>query len=168
MRGVRSNHRRERIHSASAPYSVGMAPHYQNSRDYVHGISGTPAIYSIDGHLPLHSKVYVGNLSFETEWQELKDHMRSAGNVIHVKIIQDMETGKSKGCGIVEFSSPREAVNAVRILNDSVLNGRVVHVREDKDATAAVGTKVYVGSMSYDTQWQELKDHMRAAGNVIR
>eukprot|EP01038_Epipyxis_sp_PR26KG_P017046 gene17046-23441_t len=122
----------------------------------------------IDGHLPLHPRVYVYNLSYRTKWHDLKDHMKAAGNVNHARIIQDIKTRKSKGCGIVEFSSPREAVNAVRILNGSVLNGRRIRVSEQRVATSVVGTKVYVDSISCDTQWQELKDHMRAAGNVIR
>ena len=46
------------------------------------------------------SRVFVGNLSFKTTWQGLKDHMREAGDVIRADIFSD-PTGRSKGCGYV-------------------------------------------------------------------
>jgi RNA recognition motif-containing protein len=44
------------------------------------------------------NKVFVGNLSFKTSWQKLKDYMRDAGEVLRVKIFEDHH-GRSKGCG---------------------------------------------------------------------
>ena len=48
--------------------------------------------------------VYVGNLAYETAWQDIKDHMRTAGDVLRAKVMT-MNYGWSKGCGIVEYVS---------------------------------------------------------------
>ena len=77
-------------------------------------------------------RVFVGNLSWSTSWQDLKDHFRQAGNVIHASIMEE-RPGRSKGCGIVEFESPEEAVAAIESLNDSELDGRPIQVREDRE-----------------------------------
>jgi RNA recognition motif-containing protein len=52
--------------------------------------------------------VYVGNLSWEASWQDLKDHMRGTAQdleVAHVDVMTD-SSGRSKGCAIVEYSNP--------------------------------------------------------------
>ena len=64
--------------------------------------------------------VYVGNLSWETSWQELKDHFRNAGEVSHADVMMEHD-GRSKGCGIVSFASARDAANAINTLNQSEL-----------------------------------------------
>ena len=79
------------------------------------------------------TKVYVGNLSWETSWQDLKDHFRQAGEVTHADVIQSAD-GRSKGCGLVTFSTAREAANAISTLHDSVLHSRAIFVREDREA----------------------------------
>ena len=77
-------------------------------------------------------RVYVGNLSWGTSWQDLKDHFRPCGSVVHAKIMEE-PGGRSKGCGIVEFESPEEAVAAIEQLNDSDLDGRPIQGREDRE-----------------------------------
>eukprot|EP01087_Luapelamoeba_hula_P015371 TRINITY_DN4588_c0_g1_i1.p1 TRINITY_DN4588_c0_g1~~TRINITY_DN4588_c0_g1_i1.p1 ORF type:complete len:271 (+),score=26.84 TRINITY_DN4588_c0_g1_i1:38-850(+) len=79
-------------------------------------------------------RVYVGNLSWTTSWQDLKDYMRSAGVVTRSDIFLD-DSGRSKGCGIVEFSTAEEAQTAIRTLNDTSLPGtdRLIFVREDRE-----------------------------------
>ena len=127
-------------------------------------------------------RVYVGNLSWDVAWQDLKDHMRQAGEVVHAEVICE-HNGRSKGCGIVEFATDDQAREAITKLTDTELKGRMIFVREDRE-TASGGTggglhagtgpsgarhqntSVYVWNLSYDTTWQELKDHMRKAGNV--
>ena len=54
-------------------------------------------------------RVFVGNLSWDAAWQDLKDHMRGPNgdlNVIHAEVLMD-GSGRSKGCGIVEYASPQ-------------------------------------------------------------
>ncbi|KAL7428188.1 hypothetical protein ACHAXH_000780 [Discostella pseudostelligera] len=78
------------------------------------------------------NRVYVGNLSWSTSWQDLKDHMREVGDVQYAKILQDRD-GRSKGCGIVEFTSAEGAADAIEKLTDSELKGRKIFVREDRE-----------------------------------
>lgn len=113
--------------------------------------------------------VFVGNLSYNTSWQNLKDHMRQAGNIDKATILQGPD-GKSKGCGIVIYQRPKDAQRAIRQLTDSMLDGRNIVVREDRSqsngASSTKGLSVFVGNLAYETRWQDLKDHMRQAGNV--
>ena len=78
------------------------------------------------------NRVYVGNLAWSVSWQDLKDHMRDAGDVQYSKILTDRE-GRSKGCGIVEFSTVEGAQDAIEKLTDSELKGRKIFVREDRE-----------------------------------
>eukprot|EP00571_Detonula_confervacea_P011945 CAMPEP_0172304624 /NCGR_PEP_ID=MMETSP1058-20130122/6009_1 /TAXON_ID=83371 /ORGANISM="Detonula confervacea, Strain CCMP 353" /LENGTH=246 /DNA_ID=CAMNT_0013015935 /DNA_START=91 /DNA_END=831 /DNA_ORIENTATION=- len=78
------------------------------------------------------NRVYVGNLSWSTSWQDLKDHMRDAGEVQYAKVLQDRD-GRSKGCGIVEFTEVEGAADAIEKLTDSELKGRKIFVREDRE-----------------------------------
>lgn len=77
-------------------------------------------------------RVYVGNLSWDTRWQGLKDHMRQAGEVLHAEVFKD-GSGRSAGCGIVEFERRSDAENAIRTMNDSMLDGRAIFIREDRE-----------------------------------
>lgn len=78
-------------------------------------------------------RVYVGNLSWDVAWQDLKDHMRQVGDVLFAEVMTDGITGRSKGCGIVEFHSSQDAQRAIRTLNDTELKGRLIFVREDRE-----------------------------------
>ena len=77
-------------------------------------------------------KLYVNNLPWTVSWQGLKDHFRCAGNVVRADVFTGAD-GRSKGCGIVEFSAPEEAAHAIRTLNDTMLNDRKIFVREDRE-----------------------------------
>ena len=77
------------------------------------------------------NRIFVGNLSWETQWQELKDFCRRAGTVTFADVATDNE-GKAKGFGFVEFETDDEASNAINILNGAFLRGRNVLVREDR------------------------------------
>lgn len=132
-------------------------------------------------------RVYVGNLSWEVQWEDLKEHMIAAGNVVHSEVICE-HNGRSKGCGVVEYATVEEAQKAIETLTQTELKGRMIFVREDRegpsagagdgahagagaggkqgDATPGENASVYVWNLSYETDWRSLKDHMRKAGNV--
>jgi len=127
------------------------------------------------------SSVFVGNLSWTTAWQDLKDHMKQAGEVVHADVMAE-SNGRSKGWGLVEFSSPQEAMNAIQTLNNTELDGRSISVREDRESGTGNNNanrkqnrnqgngqdcRVYIGNLSWDTQWQDLKDHMRQLGGDV-
>ncbi|KAH8584855.1 RNA recognition domain-containing [Cryptosporidium sp. chipmunk genotype I] len=77
-------------------------------------------------------RVYVGNLPWKAKWHDLKDHMRQAGNVIRADVFED-EVGRSRGCGVVEYSFPEEAQRAISELNNTTLLDRLIFVREDRE-----------------------------------
>lgn len=127
--------------------------------------------------------------------------MRDAGDVQYSKVLTDRD-GRSKGCGIVEFSTVEGAQDAIEKLTDTELKGRKIFVREDRedgkrtggaprapkaeasaeggDAPAASspsaapaaasdkveGSQLFIGNLSWDTTWQELKDHFATVGDV--
>lgn len=78
-------------------------------------------------------RVFVGNLSWDTAWFGLKDHFREAGEVLYADVMTETGTGRSKGCGIVEFATTEDAAAAISMLNESELDGRNILVREDRE-----------------------------------
>ncbi|HET9793896.1 MAG TPA: RNA-binding protein [Thermoanaerobaculia bacterium] len=75
-------------------------------------------------------KLYVGNLSYNTTEDELRELFGAYGNPDSVKIIMDRETGRSKGFGFVEFSDDQAAKSAMSALNGRDLGGRALTVNE--------------------------------------
>lgn len=145
------------------------------------------------GSSAVSNRVYVGNLPWQTSWQDLKDHMRSAGgNVVYADVFLD-EYGRSKGCGIVEYATREEALNAIKALNDTKIGDseRLIFVREDRESVYipqreriprgrgrgssssgsgehAAGRQVFVRNLPYTTSWQDLKDYFKQFGRVVR
>ena len=78
------------------------------------------------------TKLYVGNLAFETSSDELKTLFAQAGTVESVSLIEDRETGRSRGFGFVEMSTKEEAQNAISTLNGKEIDGRELTVNEAK------------------------------------
>ena len=76
--------------------------------------------------------IYVGNLSFDTREDELRELFTAYGEVESVKIISDQYTGRSRGFGFVEMASRDEGANAIRELNSKDLGGRPLKVNEAK------------------------------------
>ncbi|KAF9433168.1 hypothetical protein BGZ76_009807 [Entomortierella beljakovae] len=131
-------------------------------------------------------RVYVGNLSYDVKWTDLKDFMRDVGPVAHADVLLNSD-GRSKGCGVVEFNNAEDAKEAIRRLNDVVLMGRPVFVREDRESDVRIGfsggrgnglpsrggessgtRQIYVANLPYSVNWKDLKDMFRRAGPVDR
>lgn len=135
--------------------------------------------------------------------------MRDAGEVQYAKILQDRD-GRSKGCGIVEFTEVEGAKDAIEKLTDTELKGRKIFVREDREdgkrggggggdggeraprpsrgassgggdghehgtrdseeegSAPKPGSQLFIGNLSWETGWQDLKDHFRTIGEVER
>lgn len=77
------------------------------------------------------ASVFVGNLAYKTNWQSLKDYMGQVGLVTHASVFKD-QTGRSKGCGLVEFKTKDDADKAIAELDNTVLDGRSISVRPDE------------------------------------
>ena len=78
-------------------------------------------------------KLYVGNLSYNTTENSLRNIFAGYGNVASAKIIFDRETGNSKGFGFIEMSSDDEASAAIAGTNGTELDGRQLRVNEAMD-----------------------------------
>jgi len=74
--------------------------------------------------------IYVGNLSYQTTEDELRDLFAEFGDVVSAKLIMDKFTGQSKGFGFVEMSNNSEAQKAMDELNGRDVNGRSVTVNQ--------------------------------------
>jgi len=77
-------------------------------------------------------KLYVGNLSFQTDGEQLQQLFSQAGTVQSAMVVEDRQTGKSRGFGFVEMSSKEEGTAAIAQFNGKELNGRNLNVNEAK------------------------------------
>ena len=75
-------------------------------------------------------KLYVGNLSFQTSSEELRELFSQAGTVESSNVVEDRDTGRSRGFGFVEMSSREEGEAAIQQFNGKELNGRTLTVNE--------------------------------------
>ena len=78
-------------------------------------------------------KLYVGNLSYNTTEDGLRNFFASYGSVVSVKIIFDRETGNSKGFGFIEMGTDEEANAAIAGTNGTDFEGRQLRVNEAMD-----------------------------------
>ena len=75
-------------------------------------------------------KLYVGNLPYSVDNDELNNIFSQYGEVESATIINDRQTGRSKGFGFVEMNDDSDAQSAIDALNDTDLNGRNIKVNE--------------------------------------
>lgn len=76
------------------------------------------------------TKLYVGNLSFSITSDDLQDYFSQAGTVESAKVIEDRDTGRSRGFGFVEMASSDEAMAAIEQFNGQDFEGRSLVVNE--------------------------------------
>lgn len=89
-------------------------------------------------------KLFVGNLSWNTSEDDLREHFETCGRVVSVKIITDKTTNKSKGFGFVEMETADEANAAIEKLHDKMLHDRNLRVslaqeRQERPARGGPG-----------------------------
>ena len=78
------------------------------------------------------NKLFVGNLSYETSSSDLQELFSPHGTVNSAEVIQDRDTGRSKGFGFVQMSSDKEAQAALAACNGQQCGGRALTVNEAK------------------------------------
>ena len=82
-------------------------------------------------------KLYIGNLQWKTTEEDLKELFSNYGTVTSATIINDRETGRSRGFAFVEMRSEEEAIKAMKGLNDKELGGRNLKVNEAREISSS-------------------------------
>ena|SRR5882724_3801287 len=77
-------------------------------------------------------KLYVGNLAFQTSSADLQQLFAQAGTVESASVVEDRETGRSRGFGFVEMSTKEEGAAAIQKFNGQEVSGRALNVNEAK------------------------------------
>ncbi len=85
------------------------------------------------------TKLYVGNLPFQTTSDDLREHFAQAGNVESAQVVEDRMTGRSRGFGFVEMTTAEEAAAAIEQFNGKDFNGRNLTVNEARPRTEGGG-----------------------------
>lgn len=94
----------------------------------------------------METKLYVGNLSYETTEDGLRTMFTKAGTVVSVDMIKDRDTGRMKGFAFVTMNSAEEAQEAIKILNEKTLDDRAIRVnvakpREERTPRDSYGSR---------------------------
>lgn len=76
------------------------------------------------------TRLYVGNLNFRTTGEELRDLFSQAGEVESASVVEDRETGRSRGFGFVEMATSEGAAAAIEQFNGKEFSGRALTVNE--------------------------------------
>ncbi|MCA9726120.1 MAG: RNA-binding protein [Candidatus Eisenbacteria bacterium] len=94
------------------------------------------------------AKLYVGNLSYDVQGGDLEELFAPMGTVKSAQVIQDRDSGRSKGFGFVEMGSDAEASKAIRELGGQEFHGRPLTVNEAKPRESSGG-----GGFSRNSRW---------------
>ena len=86
-------------------------------------------------------RIYVGNLSYNTEEGGLESAFSAFGTVTSASVVRDRETGRSRGFGFVEMGSDDEGAAAINGLNGSDVDGRTLTVNEARPRAAGGGDR---------------------------
>lgn len=79
------------------------------------------------------SRLYVGNLSYDTDTESLRQAFSSSGEVTDAHVVTDRESGRSRGFGFVTMANEDQAKKAIETMNGSVLDGRSIRVNEAEE-----------------------------------
>ena len=96
------------------------------------------------------SKLFVGNLSFNTTENDLQDAFAAHGTVTETNLMMDRETGRPRGFGFITMSSAEEAQKAIEAMNGKEVDGRALTVnvakpREERTGGGGGGRREYGG-----------------------
>jgi RNA recognition motif-containing protein len=89
------------------------------------------------------TKLYVGNLSFDTTISDLEKMFGEIGAIDSASLIEDRETGRSRGFAFIEMSSAEDATKAISTINGKEINGRELIVNLAKPRVERAGGSRY-------------------------
>ena len=108
--------------------------YHQQQQNQNHQRAGAGAVPGAAHPAPAEGcQLFVGNLSWETGWRELKDHFRQCGDVDRAEVAEGSD-GRKRGYGLIRYRSARDAANAINVLNGVEFMGRPLEVRLDGKA----------------------------------
>lgn len=87
----------------------------------------------------MNTKLFVGNLSFDTTENDLQDAFAAHGTVTEANLLMDRTTGRPRGFGFVTMASPEEAQKAIDAMNGANLGGRNLTVNEARPREERTG-----------------------------
>jgi RNA recognition motif-containing protein len=79
------------------------------------------------------SRLYVGNLSYDTDTETLRQGFATVGEVTDAHVVTDRESGRSRGFGFVTMATPDLAKKAIETMNGAVIDGRSIRVNEAEE-----------------------------------
>lgn len=79
------------------------------------------------------SRLYVGNLSYDTDTETLRQAFAGSGEVTDAHVVTDRESGRSRGFGFVTMATPEMAQKAIADMNGAMLDGRSIRVNEAEE-----------------------------------
>ena len=79
------------------------------------------------------SRLYVGNLSYDTDTETLRQSFATVGEVTDAHVVTDRESGRSRGFGFVTMATPDLAKKAIETMNGAMVDGRAVRVNEAEE-----------------------------------
>ncbi len=85
------------------------------------------------------NRLYVGNLSFQTNTDTIRSAFQAIGDVTDVHAVTDRETGQSRGFAFVTMGTAQEAAKAIAEMNGVLLDGRMLRVNEAEERQARSG-----------------------------
>lgn len=123
---------------------------------------------NLGGSTNQETRIFISNLPFRAQWQELKDLCAPFASIVRADIDR-LPDGRSKGTGTVVLASPADAVKCIRGLDGQVFEGRQLTVTTSVGAggNPIPGFKVFVGNLPFSCTWQTLKDLGHPFGEVI-
>jgi RNA recognition motif-containing protein len=98
-------------------------------------------------------RIYVGNLSFNTEEQQLEQLFSPLGEVSSVRLIRDRDTGRSRGFGFVEMTDTAQGRAACAALDQREFEGRRLTVNEAKPQERSGGSSYGGGRQRREARW---------------
>jgi RNA recognition motif-containing protein len=88
----------------------------------------TEVVVQTEKEWKMDAKLYVGNLSYDTTEDGLREKFAEAGTVVSVEVIKDRDTGRTKGFAFITMGTQAEAENAIKMFNGKTLDSRAIKV----------------------------------------
>jgi RNA recognition motif-containing protein len=114
------------------------------------------------------TRVFIGNIYYSITESDLKLLFSKAGCITKLDLFTD-ESGKSRGCGIITYTTRVEALQAITLFNNTELHTRLITVKEDETFyLQQKPAQITITGMPPTVTWQQLKDVCREMGEVLR